>query len=293
MKVASVEWNRVSEDEWDSEALINQMQRDAKLAEQQGADLIVFPGFAGLLHLHLRHPRSTLRELAEAAFADSYLDAVCAISQEAAVAICPGSYWVREGDQVFHASCMIDQGRICCEQKQIYLARWEQDVGLGRGMEQHTWLYDGWRIGIVVGTDGCYPQVSRALALMETDLVVAPIGWVGKPNFWHQLSGMWKDVQQNQFFAVESGFNGLMAGTEFWGESMIHAPVEMTPNEDGFLCRTGRLDSTAGEMNRAPQSRIIFAGLDQTRRQQAIAGFDVLGQLHPELYRRMRLFGGI
>jgi len=73
---------------------------------------------------------------------------------------------------------------------------------------------------------------------------------------------MWQEVQQNQFFAVESGFSGFLGEQSFWGESVIYAPLEMTEAGDGYLERSNG------------QQSLIIAQLDNKKRRKAILKFD-------------------
>ncbi|MFW6270965.1 MAG: carbon-nitrogen hydrolase family protein, partial [Bacillota bacterium] len=57
---------------------------------------------------------------------------------------------------------------------------------------------------------------------------------MGEENPARQISGMWNQVQQNLFFAVESGFNGRLIDRFLWGNSFIHAPLEMTEEDNGL-----------------------------------------------------------
>jgi predicted amidohydrolase len=91
---------------------------------------------------------------------------------------------------------------------------------------------------------------------------------------------MWQEVQQNQFFAVESGFNGFLGEQNFWGESVIYAPLEMTEEENGFMARS------SGQQN------LIIAELDNKKRRKAISKFDVLSQLNRKFYQQMKMFRG-
>lgn len=307
MKVAALEWHGsellgalpfVS-----PERLIQTLRDGLQMLRNRGIELVVLPGFMGVMYLYAKYPQLTLAELAEVADPEELLNELRKFSREMSLAICPGSYWRREHGKMISATCLIVNGDICGEQTQLYLARWESDLGLDCGCHQQVITYDSWKIGMVVGTDVFYPQVSRALAMEGVNLVLAPIGFVGEPNRWQQLSGMWNHVQQNQFFAIESGFNGRIANMTFWGESAINAPVEMTPKENGFMCRTGFLDrfrKTRPDPEEpipepivvSPEMVVIDAELNEAERRRAIAQFDVLHQLNPELYRRMRLFEG-
>ena len=71
----------------------------------------------------------------------------------------------------------------------------------------------------------------------------------GENNWALQVSGMWQEVQQNQFFAVESGFNGFLARSK-------------------------------------GQQGLIIAELDNKKRKKVISKFDVLSQLNREFYQQ-------
>lgn len=301
MKVAAVQWQLEELATLSTPAaLLDKIRATVQSVMAQGVNLVVFPGFTGLLYQALTHPQRSLAELVLLAESGEYLEQIKEISRtcssrsslqnqgrtdkqelEGRVLICPGSYWQRAAGNTYALASVWLEGEMILEQKQIYLARWEREIGLARGSEQSVYQMGEWKMGIVLGTDVFYPQVSRALALAGANLVLAPVGFIGARNQWLQISGMWKDVQQNQFFCVESGFNGRLREWAFWGESLIHAPVEMTPNEDGFLARI---------VEREVDHNFITAILVEEKRRAAIKQFDVLKQLHCELYRRMGLF---
>ncbi|MDR3552697.1 MAG: carbon-nitrogen hydrolase family protein, partial [Clostridia bacterium] len=111
-------------------------------------------------------------------------------------------------------------------------------------------------------------------------LVLCPVALEKEGGLPLQLSGVWREVEQNQFFAVESCFCGVFGGAEYYGDPIIHAPLEMTAKSDGLLARGDAQNDTA------------TAVLDNEKRIKGIAVFDVLSQLNPELYQNMHLFGG-
>ncbi len=138
---------------------------------------------------------------------------------------------------------------------------------------------------------------------MGAHIVLSPVGFVGNKNIWLQVSGVWQKAQLNHFFAVESGFNGELGKTQsrqeyktqggkkqvegafsgsmgLWGESIIHAPLPMTPKEDGILQRT------------YGKKGFIISDLDLKKRKQALKEFNALAQLNPEFYAKIRGLGG-
>jgi predicted amidohydrolase len=237
---------------------------------------------------------------------DCFLKEIISISKKYNILICPGSYWAidktynkqesgcqndnpesriseYEGyedyednklpiNKIYHESCIVSNGNIILNQRQIYLAKWERKLGLSRGTDVELIDINGWNIGIILSTDVFYPQVSRKLALMGVDIVISPVGFIGEKNMALQISGMWQETQQNLFFALESGFNGGLGEIELWGESIIHAPLEMTKGDYGILERTN------GKEN------LIIYELDNDMRKAAISKFNVLEGLNRELY---------
>lgn len=247
MKVAAAVWRR--EDDRPEEILAR-IESSLVLCAREGVEVVVFPALIGCF------------------FGDSatFLDRVRRLSAAYPdLVICPGSWWERV-DAVWHASALIRGGKILLRQRQLYLARWEREEGLARGEDLALVELGaepgGWRTAIVLSTDVFYPQVSRYAALSGADLVLSPVairaeegrgggerGGEGegsgggshqhRGNFPAQLSGLWANVQANLFFAVESGFKGTFRGRTFASRSAIHAPLAMTPREDGFLALEG------------------------------------------------------
>ena len=239
MKVASVEWPK---SEWKRidkpKTLVHKIKEYLEKAIKEKVDIIVFPGFTGCFFQQLSYPDRSIRSLINEADSREYIEQVKELSREYKVAICPGSYWQKEKNNIYHESSLIINGEIQLNQRQIYLARWERELGFSRGAKIELREIKDWKLALIISTDVFYPQVSRRIALRGADIILSPVGFRGENNPALQVSGMWQEVQQNQFFAVESGFNGFLGEQNFWGESVIYAPLEMTKKEDGYLARS-------------------------------------------------------
>ena len=281
MKVASVEWQK---SEWKridkAKTLVHKMKECLEKAIKEQVDIIVFPGFMGCFFQQLSCPDRSIRSLIKEADSREYIEQVKELSREYKIVICPGSYWQKEKSNIYHESSLIINGEVQLKQRQIYLARWERELGFSRGTKIELKKIKDWNIALIISTDVFYPQVSRMAALKGADIVLSPVGFIGEKNRVLQISGMWQEVQQNQFFAVESGFNGFLGERNFWGESVIYAPLEMTEKKNGFLTRT------------KGQQSLIIAELDNKKRRKAISKFDVLSQLNREFYQQMKMFRG-
>ncbi len=281
MKAASVEWQK---SEWKRidkpKTLIYKIKEYLEKAVKEQVDIIVFPGFTGCSYQQLNYPNKNLQGLIREADSREYIEQVKDLSKNYKIAICLGSYWQKEKSNIYHESCLIINGEVRLTQRQIYLARWERQLGFSRGTKIELKEIKDWNIALIISTDVFYPQVSRMAALKGADIVLSPVGFTGEKNRSLQISGIWQEVQQNQFFALESGFNGFLGEQSFWGESVIHAPLEMTEEEDGYL------EKSSGQQN------LIIAQLDNKQRRKAISKFDVLSQLNQEFYRQMKMFRG-
>jgi len=247
---------------------------------KEQVDIIVFPGFTGCFFQQLSCPNRSIMSLIDEADSREYIEQVKELSQNYKIAICPGSYWQKEKNNIYHESCLIINGEVQLKQRQIYLARWERELGFSRGVKIELKEIKDWKLALIISTDVFYPQVSRMAALKGADIVLSPVGFIGEKNRALQVSGLWQEVQQNQFFAVESGFNGFLGEQSFWGESIIHAPLEMTEGGDGYLKRS------------SGQQSLTIAELDNKKRRKAISKFDVLSQLNREFYQQMKMFRG-
>ena len=282
MKAASIEWQK---NEWKRidkpKTLIYKIKEYLEKAIKEEVDIIVFPGFTGCFYQQLSCPynRST-RSLINKADSREYVEQVKELSQNYKIAICPGSYWQKEKNNIYHKSCLIINGEVQLKQRQIYLTRRERELGFSRGTKIGLKEIKDWKIALIISTDVFYPQVSRMAALKGADIVLSPVGFTGEKNRALQISGMWQEVQQNQFFAVESGYNGFLGEQSFWGESVIYAPLEMTEEGDGYLERSNG------------QQSLIVAQLDNKKRRKAISKFDVLSQLNRKFYQQMKMFRG-
>lgn len=242
------------------EGLMEKVKSRLVLCGEQGMQIVVFPALLGCLFNN----------------GEKYINDVIEQSNyHRGMAICPGSYYEEEAGNIYHSSCIIQDGQIKMKQRQLYLAKWEKKLGLLRGIELNNISLWGMKLGIMVSSDVFYPQVSRAFAMSGVELVIAPTAVKGKENMFRQLAGLWQNVQANLFFGLESGFKGGFKGYDFHGSSMIHAPLDMTEGEDGFLAR---------ESNDAGAA-IITAELDNQRRLEAAKRFNTFAQLNREAYK--------
>ena len=68
------------------------------------------------------------------------------------------------------------------------------------------------KIGLISGRDCWHPEIGRVMALEKVEIVLA-VNRMGfnesfPANCWQQMAGIWSQVQQNQFIALEASLGG-------------------------------------------------------------------------------------
>lgn len=165
-------------------------------------------------------------------------------------------------------------GDIIHHQHQTHLSRREFIEGLKRGSELEVADTPVGKIGFMIYSDCFYPQVGRILGLQGADLIIAFYRQPAPYNKWLQLSGVWQQVQHNQFFAVEAGFNGVISSQEYEAETIIHHPL-WEKGDNGCLKKI-----------EIKQKGIIQAKLDSEKRKEIKETFPIYKYLNRTLYQK-------
>lgn len=282
-----------------------------KRYEDRGECLVVLPGNSGLMlalswgelgtPVNFREAYKTYLELPVSWHKDLLSLHVQAARQLSLFLVCGTDILTMNGKNYLVSYLISPQGRILGCQKQLYLSQKERSLGISRGDDAEVFSTPLGKIGLVVGTDAFYPEVGRILALKEADIVchcgALPIKQeTDIPNYWRQMTGMWPQVQQNQFFCVESQLVSTIAGQHFKGSSFILAPCEMTGDKSGFLAWGG--PGPPDEPPREKLSReeltpeIVEANLDFKAREKVIKNYPLLKLLNPAAYRPLQCLKG-
>jgi hypothetical protein len=87
---------------------------------------------------------------------------------------------------------------------------------------------------------------------------------------------LWREVQANQVFGLESALVGGLFEQSCHGKSAIHAPLSMTAENDGLLAAAETTDS----------EEVVVAEMDFGRLQQAIDEYPIYKVLNCRLYER-------
>ncbi|HOL17641.1 MAG TPA: nitrilase-related carbon-nitrogen hydrolase [Bacillota bacterium] len=265
----------------DTGSLARYRQDLSALLKQAQAALAVLPAHTALkLYYGSTGPgdsdfaRAFLKFMEKAqAWNDTYLNLHADLAKSLQITLAAGTT-VEECGGLFYqtAYCFGPEGDLCAAQRQTHLSREERLLGLSRGEDLALFDCGPLKAGIAAGTDAYHPEVGRIFALQGADLVIHAGALPGAANCRRQAAGMWAQVQQNHFWAVEAQLYGNLCGRFFGGECCIIGPCEVTGDLSGFLCRA------------VPSAPAATAELDESARQRLRQIYPLLDLLHPEAY---------
>ncbi|MGE5587236.1 MAG: nitrilase-related carbon-nitrogen hydrolase, partial [Clostridia bacterium] len=254
-----------------------------------GVDMVVFPAYTGLAYLAAAHPKANLflgpgfgaavaKVFASSRDAGPQTDFLRIFSRLAAhhhVFVAPGTIPVpAAGGARNVAHLLSDEGDLIGAQAQTHLSRDERASGLVRSDDLEVFRTSIGTVGFAICEDAWYPEVARILALRGAQIVLAPVAVPAPYSEWHQVRGMWQNVQQNQVFGVEACLVGLAGGVEFEGRSTIYATCEMTEGDTGVLARVTRTTAEG----------VIVADLSFPSIRDTIERFPIFRHFNVDLY---------
>jgi predicted amidohydrolase len=258
-------------------------------AAQAGAHLVALPDYVGLMLLGISIPieheslflgdiarergYTTVSEMLLAvapAVHEFYESLFSSVAARCKVFLAAGTVVECNDDELFNTAYLFaPDGAIVGSQRQTHRSPREIAWGLTQGDDLFVFDIGTARVGLVIGADIDYPEVSRILALQNANLLIHPAAY---PQWYDQsfLLDLWRPVQSNQVF----GLQACVAGNDFMGKSSVYAPVEMTENLHGVLAQATSAD----------KEDIVSASLDFTALQQAVDSYPIFESFNYELY---------
>ncbi len=205
---------------------------------------------------------------------EKFLELHGKLARSLGIYIAAGTLIDKYADQMYNSAyCFNPAGDICNIQRQTHLTRFEREAGLCRGEDLNLFDCDGFKTGLVVGNDVRHPEVGRIYGLKGADLLLHCGAQKGQLTCWSQASGMWAQVQQNQFWAVEAQLSAVIGDRVYGGSTAIIGPCEITPGQSGYLARG------------YPHSKHVTAELDEEARRKIKQKYPILKLLNPKAYR--------
>lgn len=122
-----------------------------------------------------------------------------------------------------------DKQHLCGEEQEHF------DAG-GTGVVLEV---SGWKLGLAVCYDGCFPEHARAAADAGAEVYVAPVAYCAGSQHRRDLYYRARALD-NGMYVVTSGLVGECGGTQFSGGGAIHDPqgttiAEVVPEGEGIV----------------------------------------------------------
>ena len=246
-------------------------------------DLIVFPEYHGLLLQLLvigKDPRTVL--IPEILNLDLHkkMDDLFSFYSEIALSLktnlVTGSYLLEKKDCRYLSVGIFDRnGNLVGHQNKTHTGDLDNRLKVSRGFDLSVIDCDAGRIGVMIGDDRFIPEVSRDLSLRGANILVSPCSSNIRMNAFQHACGLWKQVQSEQIYGIESYLVGTLFGNTYYGRSAIIFPVEISSDRSGFQ----KISDHAGK------NQVVKEMLDFAKLQQNIESYPIYSSLNFVLYR--------
>ncbi len=221
-KAAAIQFNVK---QGDVDANLTYVRAALKRAADQGAQLAVLPemwssGFA----------YKQLNELAlrTAGIVEELLE----LSRELKLVIV-GSMPEPNGDKVFNAAYVMDNGRLAGVYRKLHLfSLLGEDKAFSGGDQWILAETSLGKVGVIICYDLRFPELSRRLALEGAQVICVPAQWP-KPREEHWRTLLRARAIENQLFVVSANTCGLVGKLDFFGMSMVINPKGEVLEEAG------------------------------------------------------------
>lgn len=178
--------------------------------------------------------------------ADLYLGTFGDMAREFGMTVVGGSLYVydEESDTVRNRAYVFDtDGTVLGYQDKFNLTADERELA-ALGMVLNVIETRAGRLGLLIGRDILYPELSRLLAIQQVDLLVGIAASPGAAQGATTRRALSMRAEENQIYAAASFMLGpnyidRTNPTDYSGQSAILAPISLTPKGDGILIQAG------------------------------------------------------
>lgn len=250
-------------------------------AREEGAQLVVFPEYAGMLILSalpvwrkfqkevlaaggleegLARAIDMCEELSEAV-SEVYLTIFSELARLHDLYILSGSLLTCEEERLYNRAYLFDHfGYLAAAQDKIFLSALEQKMGLSHGSETLIADTELGKLAVLVGDDAKYFEVADIAAKKGARILLGCDLSAGPFNPYSAQVGMEMRVQETGTYGVKSVLLGeLPFGVELCGKSGIYAPFSCTSDLSGVL----------GQADSYKHDAVLTASLDFSRLEYA------------------------
>ena len=249
---------------------IGHLQELVTEAQENGAQLVSFPEYVGLLPLLIS---STFRELAEDFFDaleegkielcreilqffgeqlseplfSCYYNTFALLANRSKLYIHAGSTLLVDHGKL-RERCFVfgPDGEVVLEQDKLFLNKTEKDLGICPGSELELSDTPLGRIAILPGADSSYFEPAKAAYQLGARLALCPLSPTVRDNDVAERCGPWMRCQEQALYALTPRLIGSFDKFRFCGKAAIFAPYEATrASKNGIVCQCTQNDTEA------------------------------------------------
>lgn len=205
------------------------------------ADFILFPEMLTtqwLTFLPKERPALAMRKLSE--YTPAYLELFTGLAVKYNANIIGGSHFVVEGEDLFNVAYLFRRDGTLAKQYQLHIApdqrRW---WGVKPGSTVNVFDTDRGRIGILIGHDVVFPELSRIMADQGAQILFVPFSVEERYSYMRLRYCAQARCVENNVYAVMSGSVGNLPSVEnidvHYAQSAILSPSDIPFTRDGVL----------------------------------------------------------
>lgn len=231
---------------------VTHLQEIVAQAQENGAQLISFPEYVGLLPLLIS---PTFRELAEDFFDaledkklelcreildffseqlskllfSCYYNTFALLANRSRLYIHAGSTLLSSHGKLYERCFLFGpEGEATLEQDKLFLSRTEKELGICPGEDLELCDCPLGRIAVLPGTDSSFFEPAKAASQLGAQIVLCPVSPCNTDNEVAERCGPWMRCQEQPLYAPVSRFVGSWDKFHFRGKAAIFAPYEST-----------------------------------------------------------------
>jgi predicted amidohydrolase/GNAT superfamily N-acetyltransferase len=204
-------------------------------------DFILFPEqltAQWLTFLPKDRPAMAMRKLSE--YTPAYLELFTTLAVKYNVNIVGGTHFIVEGEDLFNVAFLFRRDGTLEKQYQLHIApdqrRW---WGLKAGSEVAVFDTDRGKIGIQIGHDVVFPEISRIMADQGAQILFVPFSVEERYSYSRLRFCTQARCVENNLYAVLAGSVGNLPSVEnidvHYAQSAILSPSDIPFTRDGLL----------------------------------------------------------
>ncbi len=260
---------------------VDEMNLHVEQAVANGAQLICFPQYTGLLPLTVFSQYDILEEEIENALLDGdeasldtlgklyskylsdivfdcYYNTFALLAMKHKVYIQAGTILVNTSRGLVNRGFLFDpNGESILQQDKLFPNRGEKLLGVCSGTDLKTAETPFGPISIIIGEDSLYFEIYRLAASRGCKFVIAPSGGEDFPSEEYYAKGALMRAQESKLFVVQPTMFYNLFPTHSKSTGAVYCPYRISENGDGIVLASSSRSVLVKELNSADLVRLV------------------------------------